>query len=498
MTRRRLRNTRPKAFWGAVVGGLVGAGANILGSYMSSNAQVDAQKRAALRQEANDMYSNANSNYQNRVSQVNQLVNSTANSLYSANQRQAGFQNQFRAIAKNGAKKRKSIKDRVRITDGGVALPLGNDTFLLRGSSHSQINESGKTGIGIKVGNNEIEAQDGEPIQIKNGELRIFSNSLELLNGETPAEALLSGENPDMVIQEQEILKDMINGRKSVRSLKRNGNRPRADWGAVLPGIIQSFGSIGGALITSNAYSKMKAPTAPMAPKYITPILQTAQHLDTRINVDPEAQRTTNLVNTALRKADNNTLSSAAALSNRRSMISAYADEMNKLYGDKYTKEIALGNQDIQNWQTVSAQNVDATNKALMFNNERSTEYGKALQNYGDSMSQFDNQVTMGKANAWSSAIDTIGKAAGDYLNFKMQADADDKALEATINSSTSPGAINKLADILSTKRIKSLYNAAVASQNADDIKFWGTKLNTRRRFGGLGRYYNVNINPTF
>lgn len=96
MTRRRLRNTRPKAFWGAVVGGLVGAGANILGSYMSSNAQADAQTRAVLRQEANDMYSNANSNYQNRVSQVNQLVNSTANSLYSANQRQAGFQNQFR------------------------------------------------------------------------------------------------------------------------------------------------------------------------------------------------------------------------------------------------------------------------------------------------------------------------------------------------------------------------------------------------------------------
>lgn len=497
MTRRRLRNTRPKAFWGAVVGSLVGAGASILGSYMSSNAQADAQKRAVLRQEANDMYSNANSSYQNRVSQVNQLVNSTANSLYSANQRQAGFQNQFRAIAKNGAKKRKSIKDKVRITDGGVALPLWDDMYLMRGHLHSQVNESGKTGIGMKVGNDEIELEDGEVARIKPDRLEVFSDKVKVDNEHTAAEAVLAGKNPDNTIVKQEV-SNMVNGRKSVRSLKRNGNRPRADWGAVLPGIIQSLGSIGGALITSNAYSKMKAPTAPMAPKYITPILQTAQHLDTRINVDPEAQRTTNLVNTTLRKADNNTLSSAAALSNRRSMISAYADEMNKLYGDKYTKEIALGNQDIQNWQTVSAQNADATNKALMFNNERSTEYSKALQDYGDSMSQFDNQVTMGKANAWSSAIDTIGKAAADYGGYLHQQSLSDKAMLAQIGSSTSPNAIKRIGNSLSTSMIKDFYDEAIAKKDNENAKYWGTILNTRRKLGGLGRYYNVNINPTF
>lgn len=498
MTRRRLRNTRPKAFWGAVVGGLIGAGASLFGSKSSADSQLRAQERERLRQEATDMYSNANTNYQNRVSQVNQLVNSTANSLYSANQRQAGFASQFRTIAKNGAKRRKSIKDRVRITDGGIALPLGDNTFLLRGSSHSQINESGKTGIGIKVGNNEIEAQDGEPIQVKNGEVRIFSNSLELPNGETPAEALLSGENPDIVIEEQEILKDMINGRKSVRSLKRNGGRPKADWGAVLPGIIQSLGSVGGALITSNAYDKMKAPNAPLAPKYITPILQTAQHLDTRINVDPEAQRTTNLINTALRKSDNNTLSSAAALSNRRSMISVYADEMNKLYGDKYTKEIALRNQDIQNWQAVSAQNADTTNKVLALNSEISNNYNKALQDYVDSVSQFDNQVTMGKANAWSSAIDTIGKAAADYGSYLHQQRLSDKAMLAQIGSSTSPNAIKRIGNSLSTDMIKDFYNEAIAKKDNENAKYWGTILNTRRKLGGLGRYYNVNINPIF
>lgn len=497
MTRRRLRNTRPKAFWGAVVGSLVGAGASILGSYMSSNAQADAQNKAVLRQEANDMYSNANSNYQNRVSQVNQLVNSTANSLYSANQRQAGFQNQFRAIAKNGAKKRKSIKDKVRITDGGIALPLWDDMYLMRGYLHSQVNESGKTGIGMKVGNDEIELEDGEVARIKPDRFEVFSDNVKVDNEHTAAEAVLAGKNPDNTIIKQEV-SNMVNGRKSVRSLKRNGNRPRADWGAILPGIIQSLGSVGGALITSNAYSKMKAPNAPMAPKYITPILQTAQHLDTRINVEPEAQRTTNLVNTALRKADNNILSSATALSNRRSMISAYADEMNKLYGDAYTKEIALRNQDIQNWQAVSAQNADTTNKVLALNSEISNNYNKALQDYGDSMSQFDNQVTMGKANAWSSAIDTIGKAAVDYGSYLHQQSLSDKAMLAQIGSSTSPNAIKRIGNSLSTGMIKDFYNEAIAKKDNENAKYWGTILNTRRKLGGLGRYYNVNINPIF
>lgn len=497
MTRRRLRNTRPKAFWGAVVGGLIGAGASLFGSKSSADSQLRAQERERLRQEATDMYSNANTNYQNRVSQVNQLVNSTANSLYSANQRQAGFASQFRTIAKNGAKRRKSIKDRVRITDGGIALPLWDDMYLMRGHLHSQINESGKTGIGMKVGNDEIELEDGEIARIKPYRFEVFSDNVKVDDEHTAAEAVLAGKNPDKTIIQQEF-SNMINGRKSIRSLKRNGGRPKADWGAVLPGIIQSLGSVGGALITSNAYDKMKVPNAPLAPKYITPILQTAQHLDTRINVDPEAQRTTNLINTALRKSDNNTLSSAAALSNRRNMISAYADEMNKLYGDKYTKEIALRNQDIQNWQAVSAQNADTTNKVLALNSEISNNYNKALQDYADSVSQFDNQVIMGKANAWSSAIDTIGKAAADYGSYLHQQRLSDKAMLAQIGSSTSPNAIKRIGNSLSTDMIKDFYNEAIAKKDNENVKYWGTILNTRRKLGGLGRYYNVNINPIF
>ena len=94
----------------------------------------------------------------------------------------------------------------IKITDGGVAQRIGNNTFLLRGGSHEQVNPSGQTGIGIKVGNNEIEAEGGEVAQRVGNALRIFS-AQPIINGISPAQAVEAGANKNKIFAIQEALK---------------------------------------------------------------------------------------------------------------------------------------------------------------------------------------------------------------------------------------------------------------------------------------------------
>lgn len=105
-----------------------------------------------------------------------------------------------------GGKARSKRRVPIKITDGGVAQRIGNNTFLLRGGSHEQVNPSGQTGIGIKVGNNEIEAEGGEVAQRVGNSLRIFS-AQPMINGISPAQAVESGANKNKIFAIQEALK---------------------------------------------------------------------------------------------------------------------------------------------------------------------------------------------------------------------------------------------------------------------------------------------------
>ena len=105
-----------------------------------------------------------------------------------------------------GGKARSKRRVPIKITDGGVAQRIGNNTFLLRGSSHEQVNPSGQTGIGIKVGNNEIEAEGGEVAQRVGNALRIFS-AQPMINGVSPAQAVEAGANKNRIFAIQEALK---------------------------------------------------------------------------------------------------------------------------------------------------------------------------------------------------------------------------------------------------------------------------------------------------
>lgn len=188
----RLRGERPKAFWGALVGGAM----NLIGSAISSKSQarairrqIEAQKEAARTQL--ELANNSN-------------LASTLNS-YATATRSYNDEDDYNLKYRLGGNKRLG-SNRIYITDGGNATKIGNDTYLLRGGSHEQTNETGQTGIGINVGGNEIEAEGGEVAQKKNGALRIFS-AQPILGGISPAQAVMRGANKDKIFNAQQRFK---------------------------------------------------------------------------------------------------------------------------------------------------------------------------------------------------------------------------------------------------------------------------------------------------
>ena len=201
----RLRGERPKAFWGALVGGAM----NLIGSAISSKSQarairrqIEAQKEAARNQLelAND-------------SNLASTLNSYATATRSYND-----EDDYNLKYRLGGNKRLG-SSRIYITDGGDAIKIGKDTFLLRGGSHEQTNETGQTGIGINVGGNEIEAEGGEVAQKNNGALRIFS-AQPILGAISPAQAVMSGANKDRVFNAQQQF-------KRIHHLSDDGNKLR-------------------------------------------------------------------------------------------------------------------------------------------------------------------------------------------------------------------------------------------------------------------------------
>lgn len=187
------------------IGAAIGAATSIAGSLFGNSAQ----KREMRRQQSIRDWQDATQEAANMTSVLN-----------NSQDYQEDYLRQFRTAARLG--KTLGAKG-IYITDGGDATKIGNNTYLLRGGSHEDVNETGQTGIGINVGGNEVEAEGGEVAQKKNGALRIFSAQPILGNGMSPAQAILRGYNKDSVFSQQQAFK------------KRNGlkddGRPKAAFG---------------------------------------------------------------------------------------------------------------------------------------------------------------------------------------------------------------------------------------------------------------------------
>lgn len=183
------------------IGAAIGAVTSIAGSLFGNRAQ----KREMRRQQSIRDWQDTTQEAANMTSVLN-----------NSRDYQEDYLRQFRTAARLG--KTLGAKG-IYITDGGNATKIGNDTYLLRGGSHEDVNETGQTGIGINVGGNEVEAEGGEVAQKKNGALRIFSAQPILGNGMSPAQAILRGYNKDSVFSQQQAFKKR-NGLKDDGSAK--------------------------------------------------------------------------------------------------------------------------------------------------------------------------------------------------------------------------------------------------------------------------------------
>lgn len=88
------------------------------------------------------------------------------------------------------------------IVRGGNAIPLGNNFYYIKGRKHS----SGGVDIGAdpKTG---LEVEGEEVMKVTPKEVRVYS-SVPFLQGNSPAELVMSGANPDVVFNAQEEFKD--------------------------------------------------------------------------------------------------------------------------------------------------------------------------------------------------------------------------------------------------------------------------------------------------
>lgn len=88
------------------------------------------------------------------------------------------------------------------VVRGGIAIPLGRNYYYMAGRKH-------KNG-GIDIGKNPrtgLEVEDGEVMHISDKNVKVFS-SVPFLNGKSPAQKVLGGENPNTVFKQQESFKD--------------------------------------------------------------------------------------------------------------------------------------------------------------------------------------------------------------------------------------------------------------------------------------------------
>ena len=207
----------------AWIGALIGAATGIIGSALSADEQEKARHKQIVQQ-----------NYQNLLKSLaaqNEQLSLTQNA-------QKAYEQQFRMpFRRGGGMNNKNIY----ITDGGYGEAIAPNTFLLKGASHEQTNESGQTGIGIRVGrNNEIEAEGGEIVQKTPREVRVFSKE-PILGGISPVDLIMMGYPKDQVFAWQQATNGNSHGQQS-----RCGGRHKAAFGLhqfLLP-MLNAAGSI--------------------------------------------------------------------------------------------------------------------------------------------------------------------------------------------------------------------------------------------------------------
>lgn len=193
---RTINNRRPKAFIGAAIS----VGTQLIGGIIGGAKKRKAEKAAQLEQERQARLQAA----QQQAAYMTENAENDAN-VYK------DIRNQ---LMKNGGNiPRKGVVPLV--AEGGTAIPIKKDSFLLKGRKHHN------GGIVIGKGKNSIEAEGDEVVQITPKQLRVFS-AQPILNGNSPAELVQKGAKPSKVFDAQERFKDRNNLNDDGTKKKRN------------------------------------------------------------------------------------------------------------------------------------------------------------------------------------------------------------------------------------------------------------------------------------
>lgn len=193
---RTINNRRPKAFIGAAIS----IGTKLIGGIIGGAKKRKAEKAAQLEQERQARLQAA----QQQAAYMTENAENDAN-VYK------DIRNQ---LMKNGGNiPRKGVVPLV--AEGGTAIPIKKDSFLLKGRKHNN------GGIVIGKGKNSIEAEGDEVVQITPKQLRVFS-AQPILNGNSPAELVQKGAKPSKVFNAQERFKDRNNLNDDGTKKKRN------------------------------------------------------------------------------------------------------------------------------------------------------------------------------------------------------------------------------------------------------------------------------------
>ena len=190
-------NERPKAF----IGALISVGASVVGNLIGKSQQKKAQKQQEEIAQKQAEFSAA----QQQAPILSEVLNNNRKNF-----RTIGDE----LIMRNGGNiPRKGVVPLV--AEGGTAIPIKKDSFLLKGRKHNT------GGIVIGKGKNSIEAEGDEVVQITPKQLRVFS-AQPILNGNSPAELVQKGAKPSKVFDAQERFKDRNNLNDDGTKKKRN------------------------------------------------------------------------------------------------------------------------------------------------------------------------------------------------------------------------------------------------------------------------------------
>lgn len=178
---RTINNRRPKAFIGAAIS----VGTQLIGGIIGGAKRRKAEEAARLEQERQAKLQAA----QQQASYMTENAENDANV----------YKNIRNQLMRNGGNiPRKGVP---LIAEGGTAIPIKKDSFLLKGRKHNT------GGIVIGKGKNSIEAEGEEVVQITPKQLKVFS-AQPILNGNSPAELVQKGVEPSKVFNAQESFKD--------------------------------------------------------------------------------------------------------------------------------------------------------------------------------------------------------------------------------------------------------------------------------------------------